>query len=64
MNLILGDRFVSSAASRLLGVSDCIAKSGVAIWVAVLVATGKFKVIAGRGINVVVGVCVGVEEGV
>jgi hypothetical protein len=37
---------------------------GVKVAVEVLVATGKIKVNAGRGLNVVVAVCEGVLDGV
>jgi len=47
-----------------LGVSTGNAGVGVIVTVGVGVETGKIKVISGNGIKVVVGVTVGVAEGV
>jgi hypothetical protein len=63
-NVMRGENFVNLTLSVGFGVS--IFKTGAGVMVArdVLVGAGKIKVMAGNGTSVVVGVSVGVEEGV
>jgi len=62
--LIRGESFANSTPSDGFGVSVAIAGLGVSVAVEVIVDAGNIKVIAGKGMSVVVGVFEGDGEGV
>lgn len=62
--LSLGENVNISAPSLGFGVSVTWIGSGVEVAILVTVAAGNIKVIAGRGINVVVGISVGAAAAV